>query len=381
MRAREGAVTAPSLYPMKKLAPYAVLVILAGLALIPPIDWFIKNPYNDKWLWMITVSGFLGFLTLMVKTSWYVRIIAMVGFLNCFFSVIPYLSFTAYVVLIGCCWFYILCEQVEDWTIVFKAVQAVVLLNVFFMIMQSIHQDPLLNFGTGKSIEQYGIIGHHMLMGSFSVVASAFLLSFNPWNIIFPFMVSIICTSTWSFFCATVGLFLILYTKLAKHSSHLYLAFVCLFAAFLLWSYHEGKFFANLESKSGRGYVWSKTFDLSTGKPWLGWGIGSYKDVFPALAVQPEHFLQYRNAHNFILQLCFEVGFVLTAIIVIGLIYFIWEVLTHGLYAQAAGLIMVFLDGMVHFPDRVTQCVPIIIALIAYSAHCIKGRYKHARSK
>src|ERR1700674_4212273 len=98
---------------MQRIYPYFVLLIICFLAVIPPIDWFIENPPNDKWLWMIAISGFLGFLTLFIKTNWYVRIIAIGGFINCFFSSIPYLSFTAYVLLVGCCYFYIVCERIN----------------------------------------------------------------------------------------------------------------------------------------------------------------------------------------------------------------------------------------------------------------------------
>lgn len=143
--------------------------------------------------------------------------------------------------------------------------------------------------------------------------------------------------------------------------------FVLLGVLFLGWAHYSGKFHANLEVGSGRGEVWSKTIQLADKRPWLGWGIGSYKDIFPALNVTPQHYLQYRNAHNFILQLLFEVGYPITLMIVGGLIYFIIRLWKEELYINSAGVAMVFMDSMVHFPDRVTQCVPIIIALLAYS--------------
>lgn len=362
----------PSPFYMKKFYPYLALIIIAVLALIPPIDWFIKNPYNDKWLWMITISGFLGFLTCFVKTNWYVRRIALVGFLNCFFSVIPYLSFTAYVILIGCCWFYICCERIEDWEPVFKAMQAVLLFNVFLLVMECFNKDPLLNFYSQHSIDQYAVMGHRMLMGSFAVVISGFLLSYSRFNIAFPFLISLVCLSQWSFFCATVGLFLMMWPK--TRSNLACSAFIILGLIFALWASHESKFYANLKVGSGRGEVWAKTFDLTTGRPWLGWGIGSYKDIFPALNVQPEHYMSYRTAHNFILELAFEVGWPLTLMVVGGLAVFLIKLWGHKLYLNVAGISMVITDAMVHFPDRVTQCVPIIIALIAYSSFCLQRR-------
>lgn len=354
---------------MKKLYPYLALIILSALALIPPCDWFIKNPYNDKWLWMITVSGFLGFLTLFIKTSWYVRSIAIGGFINCFFSCIPYLSFTSYVLLIGCCYFYIVCERIDNWDPIFKALQSILILNVFLLIMECFHKDPLLNFGAGNAIEQYGVMGHHMLMGSFAVVISSLLISYNRLNILFPFLVAIICVSTWSFFCAAVGLFLMLWTKAWKYAWCVLLVLVVVFG---VWSYKEGKFYANIKANSGRGEVWQRSIELAHARPFMGWGIGSYKDIFPALNVQKEHFMAYRNAHNFIIQLAFEVGFPMTLMIVLGLIFFVMRLWKAELYLNCAGLVMAMGDAMVHFPDRVTQCVPILIALLAYSAFCLR---------
>lgn len=357
---------------MKKFYTYLALIIICGLTLIPPIDWFINNPPNDKWLWMICIAGFLGFLTLFIDTNWYVRIIAIGGFINCFFSCIPYLSFTSYVVLIGCCYFYIVCERITDWDWIFKSLQAVLFLNVLLMIMASFGRDKLLNFTSGNHIEQYGVIGYHMLMGSFAVVISAFLISYNRFNIIFPFLISIICVSQWSFFCATVGLCLMI----KKYSIFLFLSF---FTIFLIWSFKGEKFHANLESGSGRGEVWKKTFELSNQRPWFGWGIGSYKDVFPTLNVTKEHYMQYRTAHNFILELIFEIGYPMTFMILTGLVFFIYSLWKAELHLNATGIIMVFLDALVHFPDRVTQCVPIIIALLAYSQFNLK-RFGYERT-
>jgi len=349
---------------MKKFYPYLALIIISGLALIPPIDWFIQNPPNDKWLWMVCIAGFLGFLTLFIETNWYVRIIAIGGFINCFFSCIPYLSFTAYVLLVGACYFYIVCERIDDWEWIIKCLQTILFLNVFLLGMAYFNHDPLLNFNSGGTIQQFGILGHHMLMGSFSVVISAMLISYNRLNIVFPFLIGFICVSTWSFFCGSVGLFMMILPKINKYAWGILIFMVLIFS---LWSYKEGKFYANIEVGSGRGEVWKKTIELSNKRPWMGWGIGSYKDVFPALNIQPEHYSQYRTAHNFILELIFEIGYPMTIVIVGGLIFFIIRLWKADLFLNAAGISMILMDGMVHFPDRVTQCVPIIIALLAYS--------------
>lgn len=355
---------------MKKLYPYAAMLFMISLSLMPPIDFFIRNPYNDKWLWMVCIAGFLGFFTFFIKTSPVVRFIAIAGFINCFFSCAPYISFTAYVSLIGCCYFYILCTRVEDWSVIFKAAQAVVFLNILLLLFATLHKDSLMNFGFNQT-EQFGVVGQHMLMGSFSVVIAAFLLSFNRMNILFPFIVSIACVATWSFFAATIGLFCMIVKRNVKHA---FIVLLLLCMAFTGWAFKEYKFGANMYFKSGRIGAWTRTLELSFQHPLTGWGIGTYKDVFPAISRM--NCIPYRTAHNFIVQLIFEVGYPFVLIILVSLTAFILRLIRHKLYPQAAGIIMVTCDAMVHFPDRMIQCVLIIVALLAYCEVSLR-RWSH----
>ena len=89
-----------------KIYSYFAILVFTLLALIPSVDIVIKNPPSHYWPWMIVIAGFLGVFTLFIKTSWPVRVIAIVGFIHCFFSAIPYVSFTSYVSLVACCYFY-----------------------------------------------------------------------------------------------------------------------------------------------------------------------------------------------------------------------------------------------------------------------------------
>src|SRR5437899_251467 len=116
---------------MSKALPFLVIACFVSLFLIPPIDFVIKNPQNEYWLWMILISGFLGFLTLFLPISKVVKAIAISGFINCFFSCAPYISFTSYVSLILCLYFYILCTAIKDWSWIIKALKAILCLNLF----------------------------------------------------------------------------------------------------------------------------------------------------------------------------------------------------------------------------------------------------------
>lgn len=306
------------------------------------------------------IAGFLGFLTIFIDTVWTVKAIAIGGFINCFFSAVPYLSFTSYVSLIGCCYFYIACSRIEDWNWIFKALQAILFLNMFLLIMAVLKYDPLMNFNA-QHIQQYGVIGNHMMMGSFAVILSAILISFNRINILFPFIVSLVCVSTWAFFAAAVGLAV---TLVPKSTRWAVVVLSCLTLAFMAFAVKETKFSANLDNSSGRMGVWKRSVELAFSRPVTGWGIGTYKDVFAPISGMTCN--PWRTAHSFIVQMAFEVGFPLTILITASLCMLMVWLWRAGLYLQLAGLSMMVVDALVHFPDRMIQCVPLIILFLAY---------------
>jgi hypothetical protein len=160
-----------------KIHSYIASTILILLALIPPVPLFIPNPGMMWWTVLVVVFGFLGFLTLFLKTNIFIKIIAVGGFINCFLSAAPFISFTSYLSLLASCYFYILCTKVKDWNIVFKAILAVIIYNLFFMAMQFLGKDSLLNFGLGKNIVEHGIIGNRMQLESFLLIALVLLMA------------------------------------------------------------------------------------------------------------------------------------------------------------------------------------------------------------
>jgi O-antigen ligase len=65
-------------------------------------------------------------------------------------------------------------------------------------------------------------------------------------------------------------------------------------------AYSQG---SNIETLTGRTYIWSQSLELSLQKPWLGHGFDSFRWVFPSFnAFQPNH------AHNELLQQLFAYG-------------------------------------------------------------------------
>lgn len=352
-----GRETSPPFLFMNK---YLALIFLIVLALIPPIDFVITNPTDDLWFVMILVAGFFGVFTLFMKTDWVIPVVSIGSFALCFFSAAPYLSFTSYVSIIICCYLYIICRRVEDWSFIFRALQSLLFINVLLVVMQSCGKDSLLNFGLGKEIVCFGVVGQHMQMGSFSVVLSAFLMSFSFANIVFPFIISFFCSSPWTFLCAATGFF----SHFRRTKAMIIFFSICL-VLFIGFSIHQEKFSQNL-THTGRVHVWKKTAQLALQHPLVGWGPGSYKSIFGGLDDMPEHNIPYKNAHNAFLQLLFETGipFTLFTYGALGILFYrLWKARET---ACVTGLIMVFMDTLVHFPDRMMQTVGLIICFLAY---------------
>jgi hypothetical protein len=344
---------------MKNLYLWATILICVSLSLIPPIEFVLKNPPNDYWPWMILMAGTAGFFTIFIETDLAVKLIAIGGFVNCFFSAIPYVSFTSYVTLVLCCYLYIMASRIDDWSWVFKAFQTVVIMDIFLFCMQYLNHDPLLNFGTHQ-FEHFGTLGQHMMMGSFAVIIGAVLIQWWPLNMLVAMLLTILSQSSWGFFCCFMGLTVMAPRKVV-------LAIVGIAACFLvIWGMKEGK----INTISGRLPVWEKTIHLANERPLTGWGIGTYKDIFFPLSGL--HTKSWREAHDFILQLLFEVGYPCTIAILIGLLALGMAFYAKGQWLCLSGLVMIVMDSLVHFPDRMLQTVPLIVIFLAYTRFSLR---------
>lgn len=347
---------------MKNVYIWITLIIVSALSLIPPIDFVIRNPQNPYWLWFVMMSACAGVFTVFIETNIAVKLIAIIGLVNCFFSAVPYVSFTSYISLVLCCYLYIMASRIDNWGWIFKSLQAVVILDILIFFMQSIHHDPLLNFGL-KQVDHFGTLGQHMQMGSFGIVITSLLINFSVANFFAALLYAIFCKSSWSFICVGVG-FVIIFLKKDTKLALCILGIALLI--FLAWSNHQGK----LQNFSGRLPVWEKSFELASKHPWTGWGIGTYKDLFHPLS--RFNCIPWKEAHDFIAQLCFEVGYPATAALLFGLGCLFRELLKDNAWLLVSGLSMILVDALVHFPDRMLQTVPMIVIFLAYCAHSLR---------
>lgn len=308
------------------------------------------------------LSGCAGIGTIFIKTEWPVKAIAIVGFVSCFLSSIPYLSFTSYVSMVLCCYLYIMASKIENWGIVFKCLQTVVFLDLLIFLMQAIHHDTLMNFGL-KDVVHFGTLSQHMQMGSFGVIITAILINFSKFNIFFGFLCAIFCKSSWSFLCVGLGFICMFFQKDTK----LIIGILSvLMTIFFIWGIHEHK----LSTVSGRLDVWKTSMHWSNKKPLIGWGIGTFKDLFHPFSRFNTQ--QWREAHNFIIQLFFEIGYPATGCVLVGLGSLIWALYCKSLWIPLSGLIMMLTDALVHFPDRMLQTVPLIVIFLSYCTYSLR---------
>ncbi len=277
---------------------------------------------------LILTAGFLGFYTLFIKVQPAVKFLAIAAFIHCFFSHTPLTSFTAYISLIACIYFYIILTHLSEiyWQKIFKTVFAFLCFNIFFMVMQYFHKDILLNFGVGQNIGYFGLIGSRMRLESFLIVALAFLIS-KPgphyWALGPIVFVSIL-----------IFFFAFHYTSLAGHLGV-------------------------------RLNAWGAILKLTQQHPFIGFGIGSFKDLFMPISGLKDGQGYWGMAHNDFLQAAFEFGYIGLAF----MLFFIWTLgkqLKKKSVLCFLGLLIICADMMVHFPLHQWQTVLIITIFLAY---------------
>ena len=119
-------------------------------------------------------------------------------------------------------------------------------------------------------------------------------------------------------------------------------------------AYTEG---SNLETLTGRTYIWTQSLDIAMERPWLGHGFDSFRWVFPPFETfQPWH------AHNELIQQLFAYG--LVGIVIVGGVYWAFYRQVQisrntGLKSLAmAVLVLVLVRGLVD-TDRFELCFPL----------------------
>ena len=242
-------------------------------------------------------------------------------------------------------------------------------LNILLMGVQYFGKDSLLNWSLGTDITCFGAIGYHMQMGSFSVILSAMLLPFSLGNLWFPFVTAVFCGSSWTMLSEGMG---VIYLISRRYKTLAAIIALIITLVFSLWAIRQDKFRSNM-AENGRIGTWEKSLHYALQKPLTGWGPGTYKVIFPPLDRDIRDDKPYSTAHNWIIELLFEMGIPFTLFVIWWLGDLAYRLMRARENVLVAGLIMMGTDGLVHFPDRMIQCVGIIICFLAYCESRLVG--------
>ena len=311
---------------------FFISALLAFFALIPPVGFRIPNPDMMVWTAMMVFAGFLGVLLLFTRVNAIVKIAAIGGYVNCFLSAAPVLSFTSYIPLLFCCYFYLFCTKVKSWTPIFNTLAAIIILECLFIFIQILRKDTLLNFGFGGR-SCFGTIGSQMQLESFLVVVSALAIQRRRMLV----------------FALVVGSS-ILYTVLYGLHIHITSSFM------------------------SRLPCWKQAFLLANEHPFTGWGIGSFKFIFTPLSKGVTE--NFRSAHNEWVQMLFETGYP-GLILMAGVFgYLVYRLIKGKRWLLLVALTALAMDISVHFPLRTLQCPLIIVAFLAYLEQNLRGIVK-----
>jgi len=360
---------------MENIKSYIVAGLMLAAGLMPSVealDYSLPMVMSARfWIWWVLISGFLGFYTLFLKVPFIVKFVGIGVFTLCFFSVAPVISFTQYIIVLMCCYFYILCLSIKDYKIIYKCLQCLLLFNLFFFIIQEFNQDKLLNFGVMNGVVNYGIVGQNMQSASFIVILSAVLLPFSRLNLAIPFITSFICNSAGSFISISVGAFYYLSRFINKKT----IIVLCLLFIGILsyWMITSGKLAANIHmgEYGGRLKTWTRSLELANESPFVGYGISTYKDLFPALSEIKS--IPWKTAHNSWIQLIFETGYIFTSVLFGYAVYLLIRLYKLKSFVCITGFLMIGMETVFHFPFRQIQTVLLIIFFLAYCEGVIKS--------
>lgn len=308
---------------------YFIASVVAFLSIMPSSLGFHLDLHSYPiWVFLVVLSGAAGFFLLLQPVNLFVKLIAIGGFINCFFSLGFMDSATSYISLIGSCYFYWACTKIKDWDFIFKILLTVVMINCFFMVVQLMGRDSLLNFGQGKNTLCFGVTGSRMCLESLLIICSAVLIQ-----------------SRYRWFIALMFISGILWVALYKINA----------------VSQEGFLHNPLHS---RLQIWGEVFTLSNQYPWTGWGIGTFKVLYHAISKL--HTRPWGEAHNDYLQVLFETGYIGLGLMVAFIGQLVWRIWRQAQWKLLLGLAIILADMAIHFPLREFQTFLIVILFLAY---------------
>ena len=282
------------------------------------------------------------------------------------------MSLTMFWSVIFCAYYYVLCSKIEDWGIVKEYIQSIFFFVVLLVILQLLGKDTLLNFKEsvpdvlhGKLCPVLGTIGNKMMFSSFICVLAPFLI-YKPLNWV---LITLLCFISWSsgaILSIMVGLTIYFWPRVPRMKV-LIIVIAILIPIIFAWKTDKIKTFFG---PAGRRVMWIDAGKLILKNP-VGYGIGTWKVIYPLKCSDAVRKQQpgrvWSQSHNLFIQMMFELG-----IGIFFLFAYLFEVITrvlrHREFIKLAGLSIIGIVSLVHFPDRMSNCVLIIIMFFAYCA-------------
>ncbi len=365
---------------MKRLSGYSIATIIAIAALIPPNFYEIKCATNTTaWLWGALISGFLAFMFLFTKSNGWVKALVLYCFINCFFSRAPHISFTMFFSVIVCAYFYLLCLHNEGWTIILNTIQSLFLLSTLLIVMQAFKCDTLLNFDRSRVVF-YGSINNTMMLASYITCLAPFLIIRNKYYIIPVLAIAVMSNSAGMVLSLAAGIVAYAIFKV-KNKIALVVVTTGVLLAGLIYTYCDLSFGGFFIGSGARFPVWGKTLELLRENPYSGFGIGTFKALFPVLSegMMPAGnslWHSWLRPHNCWIQFMFELGYV-GFIIVLGFVGYLIHLFkksekTNMVILAISGLAIIGVNMIWHFPTRLTQIVLILICYLAFFERLMK---------
>lgn len=350
---------------MKMLTSYLIGAIVVMLACVPPIEFAFRMP-GEYFPWMMVLVIFAGIYLFWLPAGRFVRMVAVLSLLNCFLSSAPLASFISYVWVVAVCYFWLLCKCTRELFPVVSMLRCLLAVNCIFFAMQLTGHDTLLNFGRQIC---FGVVGQHMQSASFSVILAATLFTWGPWVLAFPLVVSIFCNSAGAFISAVAGLLVLVIDR--RRLPAFFILGAIGISVFIAWLVITGKGHANMSMDTGRWGAWTKAIELGNRRWLTGWGIGTFKILFPILGNMKAY--PWKTAHNCWIQMYFETGILGLGMMVGCFATMAAELIKltrrSVLRRQArwclAGLVMIAVNMCFHFPTRMIQSVLLIVLFLS----------------
>lgn len=352
----------------------AVMLIASGMLAQKRITFFKEN------VWLLAFLAWCLFILVQCKFQ-----VGIGVFMNMFLGIACY---------------FVLSNSLrkEDTKTIFKCILAVCVINIAYIACQLLKFDPIYLITTPNGpivgFDTIGTFGLKAAMGMYMAIAVSIFAYFNVWYmtlLIYPLWLSVSTSAVlaggfsglhWLWHKARIAFWVVLIVGIFGFSAYL--------------KYKDNP----MGHQNTRLTMWTDTLKVSLKRPLMGWGIDSFRTVYPGKkflfmrigktsvdygkrenyvvsqdmvksgGVPQGHKDLWDNAHNSMLQLLFETG-------LIGLLFickFMWDLMrrymssrkTKELLAVSGALLAFFVCSWTQFPDRlarISYLLPILLAL------------------